>query len=488
MSPIIVFSIIFGYFLVLMLLSFLTSRKATTDAFFTGQRQSPWYLVAFGMIGASLSGVTFISVPGEVGNSNWAYFQVVLGNLVGYLLIAFLLIPLYYRLRLVSIYEYLDKRLGRFSYKTGSFFFLLSQTIGASFRLFLVAGVLQLAFFDAYEIPFAVTVFVTILLIWLYTFKGGIKTIVWTDTLQTLFMLTTVGVTLWLICRELDFSFSAMIQTIQENPHSQIFVWEWQSGQNFFKQFIAGAFLTIVMTGLDQNMMQKNLTCRNQKEAQKNVVWFSISFAFSNIFFLSLGVLLYVFAFQKGIALPGSSDDLFAILALEHFSPVAGALFLLGITAAAYSSADSALTALTTSFCVDFLNIEKLPEERQKPLRLKVHIAFSLLMFMVILGFHAFNDESVVMAVFKAAGFTYGPLLGLFVFGMFTKREVKDRFVPWICLISPLLCYVVNANSEAWLRGYKFGFEILVLNGLLTFLGLYIISGKKVSDSVKVAG
>lgn len=482
MNTWIVFGVIFGYFGILLLVSWLTSsRNSSNETFFTGNRRSPWYLVAFGMIGASLSGVTFISVPGEVGNSAWSYFQFVLGNLVGYWIIARVLIPLYYRENLVSIYAYLNKRFGERTYKTGSFFFLVSQTIGASFRLFLVAGVLQLAFFNAFGVPFEVTVFITILLIWCYTFRGGIKTIVWTDTLQTLFMLASVGVTIAVIVNRLDLSHQGVAQVINDSDLSTVFFWDWQGPHNFFKQFFAGIAIVIVMNGLDQNMMQKNLTCRNTHEAQKNVYWFSLSFVLANVLFLSLGVLLYTYAQQQGISLPEKTDDLYPFLALNHFGLLAGVVFLLGITAAAYSSADSALTALTTSFCVDFLG-----GEVTKSKRLRVHLMFSAIMFFVIVLFNMINDQSVVTSVFKVAGYTYGPLLGLFAFGMGNSRIVRDRWVPLICLLSPVLTYLINAYSQELLWGYRFGFELLILNGLLTFCGLFMVS-KTASRSVVAA-
>lgn len=470
----IVFGVVFGYFGLLMLISWITSRNSNNETFFTGNRQSSWYLVAFGMIGASLSGVTFLSVPGEVGNTAWSYFQFILGNLVGYWVVALILIPLYYRLKLVSIYSYLNQRFGIRTYKTGSFFFLVSQTIGASFRLFLVAGVLQLAFFDAFGVPFWITVFITILLIWLYTFRGGIKTIVWTDTLQTLFMLISVLVTIGIIVSSLDLKVHNIVQIVSENKLSKIFYWDWQSPHNFFKHFFAGIAVVIVMNGLDQNMMQKNLTCKNTREAQKNVYWFSLSFVLANVLFLSLGVLLYLFAEQNGIELPSRTDDAFAFLAINHFGLLTGIMFLLGITAAAYSSADSALTALTTSYCVDFLggNISSRK-------RLYVHIMFSFIMFVVIVVFNMINDQSVVTAVFKVAGYTYGPLLGLFAFGMGSSRIVKDRWVPLVCIISPFVTYLISAYSQELLWGYQFGFELLILNGLLTFLGLVLISEQK---------
>lgn len=478
MSPGIVLSILLTYFVFLLIISWITSRKSDNTTFFTANRQSPWYLVAFGMIGASLSGVTFISIPGEVGNSFFSYFQVVLGYIVGYLVIGTVLLPLYYRMNLVTIYTYLEERFGFWSYKTGAFFFLLSRVIGSAFRLFLVANVLQLAIFNQWKVPFAVTVFLTILLIWLYTFRGGIKTIVWTDSLQTLFMLLAVGISIYLIGKELGMGGMELIEKVQESKLSQVFVWEWQPGNNFFKQFTSGAFIAIVMTGLDQDMMQKNLTCRNLKDAQKNMFWFTITLVFVNLLFLTLGALLYIYADAMSIPLPDRSDNLYPILALNHFSIFAGILFVLGITAAAYSSADSALTAMTTSFCVDFLNLSKNESVEAKKTRMSVHIGFSLLLYLVILIFKIINDESVISAVFKAAGYTYGPLLGLFSFGLFTKKSIRDSWVPYICVVSPILTYVINSYSETLLWGYKFGFEILLLNGALTFLGLWISRGK----------
>ncbi|MEQ9301457.1 MAG: sodium:solute symporter [Cyclobacteriaceae bacterium] len=479
MTPILVFTIIAGYFAILMLISHFTSRGATSNDFFTANRQSPWYLVAFGMIGASLSGVTFISVPGEVGNSQFAYFQVVIGYLLGYWVIAMVLMPLYYRLNLISIYTYLEQRFGFWSYKTGAFFFLLSRIIGSSFRLFLVAGVLQLAFFDAFGIPFWVSVMITIGLIWLYTFRGGIKTIVWTDTLQTLFMLFSVVFSIYFIADELSLSWVQLSDRVMESEMSKIFVWEWQSGRNFFKQFFSGAFIAIVMTGLDQDMMQKNLTCKTLGDAQKNIFWFCVVLVIVNFLFLSLGTLLYIYADEMAIVLPQRSDDLFPTLALQHFSLFGGALFLLGIIAAAYSSADSALTSLTTSFCVDFLGYRKEDEAKFDSIRKKVHFGFSVVLFTVVIIFRAINDDSVINSVFTAAGYTYGPLLGLYAFGMFTKLQVKDKYVLPICLVSPLLSYAINVNSVDWLFGYKFGFELLMLNGLLTFIGLWLIRRDK---------
>lgn len=478
MSPLIVGSIVLGYFFVLIAISWFTSRNSTDGDFYNANRQSPWYLVAFGMIGASLSGVTFISVPGEVGNSNFHYFQVVLGYLVGYWVIAKILLPLYYKLNLVSIYSYLEERFGFWTYKSGAFFFLLSRIIGSSFRLFLVAGVLQISFFDSFDLPFWVSVLVTIVLIWIYTFRGGIKTIVWTDTLQTTFMLAAVVFSIVFIKDQLDWSWAELTQNMSADPRMKIFNWDWQSGKNFFKQFASGAFIAIVMTGLDQDMMQKNLTCRTLSDAQKNVFWFCIILVIANFLFLSLGLLQFQFAESIGMSIPARTDYLFPELAINHFPTVGAVVFLLGITAAAYSSADSALTALTTSFCVDFLGFTPANYHKKKTLRKVVHLAFSLVLFVVILVFQAINDQSVITAVFVAAGYTYGPLLGMFALGIFTKINVKDQYVPLITLLSPAASYIINLNSEAWLGGYKFGFEILILNGVLTFMGLLFIRKK----------
>ena len=484
MSPLLVAGIIGGYFLLLMIISHFTSKNATNETFFTGNRQSPWFVVAFGMIGASLSGVTFISIPGEVGAlisaeepvyKAFSYFQLVLGYLLGYFIIANVLMPMYYKLNLVSIYTFLDQRFGIKTYKTGSLFFLVSQSMGASLRLFLVAGVLQIALFDAYNIPFVFTVIITILLIWIYTYKGGIKTIVWTDTLQTFFMLLAVGISIYIVSKNLNLSFSGLVSVLDEHEYSKIFIWDWKSSKFFVKQFFSGAFIAIVMTGLDQNMMQKNLTCKNIGEAKKNMYWFSFILVPANFLFLCLGLLLYLYAAKMGIAIPERTDDLYPILALNHFTPFVGIVFLLGIIAAAFSSADSALTSLTTAFCIDFLKLEKLPEAQQKRKRLLVHIGFSILVFIIIIGFRVINNDSVITAVFIVAGYTYGPLLGLFSFGMFTKWQIKDSLVPYIAISAPVLTYIFSQYSSAIIPGYNMGFEVLILNGLLTFIGLMII-------------
>jgi SSS family transporter len=473
--------VITSYFLLLFLVSWLTSKNLSSDTFFTGDRKSPWFLVAFGMIGASLSGVTFISVPGEVGNTNFYYFQVVLGYTVGYAVIATLLLPLYYRLNLVSIYTYLEGRFGFWSYKTGAFFFILSRTLGSSIRVFLVAGVLQLILFDHWGIPFWLSVLITVGLIWLYTHRGGIKTVVWTDTLQTFFMLSAVLVSIYLVAKNLEItSIGQLVSTVASEPRSSIFNWDWKEGTNFFKQFFSGAFIVIVMTGLDQDMMQKNLTCRNLRDAQKNMFWFTIILVAVNLVFLALGVLLFLHADVNQIPIPERTDDLYPMLATSYFSAFAGIVFVLGITAAAYSSADSTLTALTTSFCYDFLQIDKHYDKKESvQLRKKVHLFFTMVVFLMILVFRWVNDQSVINAVFIIAGYTYGPLLGLYAFGLFTEYKVKDRWVPVTAVAAPLLSYVFAANSENWFWGYRFGFEILILNGLLMFFGLWLLREKE---------
>lgn len=478
MSPIVVFTVVTGYFCLLMLVAWFTSRNADNQSFFNANKAAPWYLVAFGMIGATLSGVTFISVPGEVGSSGFSYLQFVLGNFVGYWVVAFVLLPLYYRMNLVSIYSFLEERFDARSQKTGSLFFIISKVVGAAFRLYLVAGVLQLAFFDAFGVPFSITVCTSILLIWVYTFRGGIKTIIWTDTLQTLFLVSAVIFTIWQIASEFNWSLTETVGQVAQHDYSSVFSWDWRSPHNFFKQFFAGLFMTIVITGMDQDMMQKNLTCKNKFEAQKNMIVFSFMFVFTVILFLGLGVLLYIFAQSKGIAVPTSTDDFYPLLALNHLGLFVGVAFLIGITAAAYSSADSALTALTTSFCIDFLPYNGYTEAKKQSVRRWVHFGFSLTLIVVILLFRLLNDESVVVAVFKAAGYTYGPILGLFAFGLLTKRKVQGKWVPVIAVAAPVISYVLSTYSEQLFGGYKFGFELLILNGFLTFAGLFLIRKK----------
>ncbi|MHC2991411.1 sodium:solute symporter [Pontibacter sp. HJ8] len=479
MSATLIISLIIGYFCILILISFLTSRNTDSDTFFLANRKSPWYVVAFGMIGATLSGVTFVSVPGMVRDMQFSYMQIVLGYLAGYFVVANVLLPLYYRLNLVSIYTYLEQRFGFWSYKTGAAFFLLSRTLSSAIRLFLVASVLQLAVFDEIGIPFSVTVGITILLIWVYTFRGGMKTIIWTDTFQTSAMLLAVAACIWIVSDELNLGFQGMVDTISASDYSQVFNWDYKDNDYFLKQFFSGAFITIAMTGLDQDMMQKNLSCKNLGEAQKNMFWFSLILVVVFILLLALGALLYLYASDKGIALPGRGDDVFPYLALNHFPPIVGIAFILGIIAIAYASADSALTSLTTSFCVDFLNFKDRSEHERVRLRYMVHLGFSVLIGLVILAIEALNSESLITTVLKIAGYTYGPLLGLYTFGLYTRRTVRDRFVPAICLVAPLLTYIISANSADWFYGYEFGFEVLILNGFLTFAGLMAISGRE---------
>ncbi len=479
MQPVYILLLIASYFGALLIISYFTGKNSNNDAFFKANRQSPWYIVAFGMIGASLSGVTFISVPGWVEASQFSYMQVVLGYIVGYAVIGLVLLPLYYRMNLTSIYTYLESRFGRYSYKTGASFFLLSRVVGASFRLFLVANVLQIILFDALGIPFWATVVMTIALIWLYTFKSGIKTIVYTDTLQTLCMLIAVGVSIYFVSDSLGIQGSDLIGHIADSDFSKMFFFDdFKSANYFWKQFISGAFIAIVMTGLDQDMMQKNLTCRNLKDAQKNMFWFTIVLTFVNLLFLALGLLLTEYARLNGI--DASKDDLFPVIATQSgLGAGIATFFILGLIAAAYSSADSALTALTTSFSIDILDIEKRYEvAKQEIVRKRIHVGVSIVLILVIVSFkYIIKDESVIAKLFVFAGYTYGPLLGLYSFGLFTKWMVKDKLVPIIAILSPIVCYLISINSEVWF-GFEFGFFVLILNGALTFLGLILIRRK----------
>ena len=486
MTPALVVSIIVIYFGVLIAISIITSKGADTHTFFTANRQSPWYLVAFGMIGSSLSGVTFISVPGNVGKVGFGYFQVVLGYLVGYWVIIAVLMPLYYRLNLISIYGYLEKRFSFWSYKTGAFFFMISRTIGSALRLYIAASVLELFLFKPWaeqydiKIPFFVIVAITLLLIWVYTFRGGVKTIVYTDAFQTIFLVSAVCIAVWQISHDLGWSLGDMIEKVNASPYSKIFYFEDPNATIYFwKYFFGGMFITISMTGLDQEIMQKNLTCKTLGDAQKNMFWFSLTLVAVNLLFLTLGALLYFYAQQNNIAIPASTDDLFPMLAMNNFSLLVGIFFLLGITASSYASADSALAGLTTSFCIDFLNFKEKPEEVRKKQKFIVHLGFSVLFLIIIVIFREINERAVIDAVLNVAGFTYGPLLGLFTFGLFTKLYVRDKLVPFVCIVSPILSYLLSSNSERLFNGYKIGIEILIINGIFTFLGLLLISDRK---------
>jgi len=480
LSATLIISIIAAYFLVLLVISWYSGRGAGNEAFFLGERKSPWYVVAFGMIGASLSGVTFISVPGWVADSQFSYMQMVLGYLLGYAVIANVLMPLYYRLQLTSIYSYLEERFGTSSYKTGASFFLLSRIIGASFRLFLVASVLQLTVFGKWNIPFYLTVIITIALIWLYTFRGGIKTIIWTDTMQTFSMLTAVVVSILLITRSMDLSLGEMIGRVVASGDSRIWVFDgWQKENHFIKHFLSGAFITIVMTGLDQDMMQKNLSCKNIREAKKNMYLMSISLVPVNLVFLFLGAVLIQFAHFRGMVIPGNTDNFFPMVVTAGYLPqVVGIFFIVGLVAAAYSSADSALTALTTSFTVDILEAQRWEEKRLTRARRGVHLAISVVLGLVIMLFRAINDENVISAIFRVAGYTYGPLLGLYAFGLFTRLRVRDRIVPLLAILSPLLSYLLSRYSEVLFNGYQFGFELLIVNGAIMFCALLLTSKK----------
>jgi Na+/proline symporter len=487
MTPALLLSFIIGYFLVLLVISWLTSRKSSdNDTFFVANRNSKWYLVAFGMIGTALSGVTFISVPGKVGAASgdeFAYFQFVLGNAAGFIIIATVLLPLYYRMKLTSIYSYIEHALGTWSYKTAAGIFLISRVIGSAFRLYLVVIVLQKFIFDSYGVPFAVTVLICLLLIWAYTFKGGLKTIIITDSLQTLFLVSSVFLSIYFICDSLNFTIFEAVDAIKNSSYSKIFfVNDFMSSRlHLSKQFLGGLFITVGMTGLDQDLMQKNLSLKNIKEAQKNMFSFTAVFVLINIFFLSVGALLYIYAAKYGISVE-KTDYLYPTIALQYLGIVPAIVFMLGLTAATFATTDSALTALTTSFCVDFLNFNKGGDNNSKQ-RVKtrhyVHIAFSGLLFLTIIIFNAINDKAVVTAIFSVASYTYGPLLGLYAFGLFVgHRQVMDKLVPFICLLSPAICYYLSNNSVN-LIGYKFDNELILVNGLITFAGLWLTSSAK---------
>ena len=478
MNPVLILSIILGYFLLLIVISIFTSKNTDNAGFFLGNRKSPWYIVAFGMLGSSLSGVTFISVPGWVQSSDMTYMQMILGYVLGYFTVAHVLLPLYYRLNLTSIYTFLDFRFGFASYKTGAVFFLISRTIGSAFRLYIVANVLQLLIFDAWNVPFWITVFLTLALIYIYTFRGGIKTIIWTDTLQTFFLLSAVVITIVIISKDLGMNSVELFNAIKGNEHSTVFIFaDWNSKYHFLKQFLAGAFITIVMTGLDQDMMQKNLSCKNLKDAQKNMISYGIAFLPANLLFLSLGIMLTIYAQNHGIdAELIRGDNLYPYLATNYLGPVVLIFFILGLMASAYSSADSALTALTTSFTVDILGIKSKTENTIMKTRKIVHVLFAFILAAVIILFKVIDNKSVIDAIFTVAGYTYGPLLGLFAFGLFTKRLVRDKFVPIIAILSPLLCLLLNFIIKVSGLEYQMGYELLLINGFFTFSGLFLLS------------
>jgi len=486
LSPLLLVGIIACYFGILILIARVTGRKIDNSKFFLAGKKSPWWLVAVGMIGSSLSGVTFISIPGVVGvegkNMAFSYMQLVFGYLAGYAVIVFILLPIYYRYNLTSIYGFLGKRLGWQSQRTGSGFFILSRLVQSAFRLFLVAIVMQQFITGPWGVPFWGTVIITIGLIYIYTFKGGINTIIWTDPLQTIGMVLAVILTIVYISSALDTTTFGMFSQVWQSDYSRIFFFEggWEDPNNFFKQFLSGALITIVMTGLDQDMMQKNLSCKKLGDAQKNMISYSLVLVPVNLLFLSLGAMLYIYAGQTGIEVPASSDQLYPTIALNYLPAAVGIIFVLGLTAAAYSSADSALTALTTALCIDFLgfDIHKENGKRDRKIRGIIHVMFALLMGGIIIVFEQMNNDAVITKLFDAAGYTYGPLLGLFLFGIGTKRKLHNFWVLPICLLAPVLSYVLNVKSQAWLGGLQFGFTIIAVNGLITLIGLLLISRK----------
>jgi Na+/proline symporter len=506
MSPYVLFSFVFGYFILLLVVAYYTSKNTNNESFFNGNKNSNWVLVAFGMIGTSLSGVTFVSVPGTVGASAFGYYQVVIGYFIGYFAIAFVLLPLYYKMNLTSIYKYLEDRFGSTSYKTGAVFFIISRTLGATARLFLVINILQIFILDAMGIPFVLTAFVMLLLILLYTFEGGVKTIVYTDTLQTSFMLLGLIVCIIALMSKLDLEFGEMVTSLQQANYTKIFNTNIKESSYFLKHILGGAFITIAMTGLDQEMMQKNISVKTLGGAQKNVITLASVLLFVNILFLVLGGLLYLYVAQNNLDLKG--DDLFPAITLgNHLPPAIGVIFIIGLISALFPSADGALTAMTSSYCIDILGMQKDTvttdaEKRRK--RLIVHFTFAFVFFMCVLIFKWINDKSIIDVILKVAGYTYGPLLGMFAFGILTKRQIKDKWSIWICLLSPILVFALDfINNIEWyakklmlsvetstywtdlsfslFSGYKIGFELLIINGLFTFIGLWLISSRKPS-------
>jgi Na+/proline symporter len=482
MSATLILIIIAIYFGILMLISHIVSKNSSEESYYTGDRKSPWQIVAFGMIGAVLSGVTFVSIPGMVSNNYFYYLQFVFGNIVGYVFITYVLVPIYYDLKLVSIYNYLETRFGIKTYKTGSMFFLISQSFGAALRLLLAAKILQYAVFDAFQIPFFATVIIILALIWLYTHKSGIKTIVWTDTMQTFFLLLAVMVSIYVVKDSLNLSVSETITSVTNHEYFRVFDWDFNSGNNFFKQFISGILIAVAMIGLDQNMMQKTLTCKSKKEAQKNILTFSIFLAVAQFLFLGLGVMLYLYAEKFGIQLDMengnfiNTDNLFPMLSLNHFGIIAGISFILGITAASFSSADSALTALTTSFTYDFLNIQSKTFKEKVQLKNRTLFGFSAFIFLIIMLFSESKGD-VISTIFKVAGYTYGPLLGLFLLGIFTKIKIYDSAVPYICIATPLATYFLNYFFINWYN-FDFGFMNIFVNALLTIMCLLLVKKK----------
>ncbi len=466
-----------SYTILLFVITRITAKNANSQSFFVGNRKSPWFVVAYGMIGASLSGVTFMSVPGWVGERSFAYLMLVFGYLIGYMVVAFVLLPLYYRLNLTTIYTYLGGRFGAYSHKTGSFFFLLSRTLGASLRMFLVINVLQYLVFDYWHIPFALTVGIFIILILLYTFKGGIKTIIWTDSLQTTFMLLSLIISIVLIAQKMNFGFMDMLSAVSDSKYSQVIFTDSKSPLCWWKQLLGGMFITICMTGLDQEMMQKNLSCKNLRAAQKNMLSFSVILIVVNFIFLLLGAVLYLYKNQVGIDATG--DNLFPFIAINHLGAFAGMVFIIGLISALYPSADGALTSLTTAFTIDFLRLHErkdLDEQSKTRKRYLVHLGFAVLLAAIIIFYKQYKNDHLIQILFKIASLTYGPLLGLFAFGLILKRPVRDRWTPIVCVLAPVICFFLDHYSKVLFWGYQFDFELLLINGLITFLGMWMIS------------
>jgi Na+/proline symporter len=478
MSTGLVIGIIITYFCLLYLVSWVTTRKADAATFFIANRRAPWPLVSYGMLGVAISGITFISVPGQVVDAQFSYFQMVIGYSLGLLVVAFILLPVFYQIKAVSIYSYLNNRFGFFTHKTGAVYFLLAQVTTASFKLFLMAHLLQLVLFKPLGLPFWLTVLITLLLIWLYTHRGGIKTVIFTDSLQTTFLLLALVLSIWSISDRLGLSLTELYEETESRGISRIFFWSWDDPRNFFKLLFTGLILTVMTNGLDQSVMQKHLTCRDLSSSQKNIVTLAFILLFANILFLFLGGTLSLYSLAENIPVPEQTDNLYPILAVNHLGKMTGIFFLVGIAAAAYSSADSSLTGLTTSFCIDILNFDTDTGNKQK-FRHGIHFGFTLLIFILIMVFNQVNNESVLYAFIRTSGFIYGPLVGLFAFGLYSKRVVPDKWIPLVCILAPLLSILLDLNSEKWLGGYEFGYDILIVNSLISYLGVYILSKKQ---------
>ncbi|HEX6915027.1 MAG TPA: sodium:solute symporter [Chitinophagaceae bacterium] len=480
MSPALLFSFVIGYFALLLVVAWYTSRNSNNESFFIGNRKSNWMLVAFGMIGTSLSGVTFVSVPGAVGKEAFAYFQITLGYLIGYIVIAYVLLPLYYRMNLTSIYNYLSSRLGFASYKTGASFFILSRTLGATARLYLVVNILQAAILDKFGVPFWLTTLIILVMILLYTYEGGVKTIVYTDTLQTTCMLAGLIICVFYILNTMNMGFGESVNLMREKGFSKIFYTDFHSKYFFLKQILAGAFITITMTGLDQEMMQKNISVKTLGDSQKNVVTLGFIMLGVILLFLFLGGLLHLFAERESLTAAG--DKLFPTIALEHMPPFISIIFIIALISALFPSADGAITALTSSFCIDIIGLKRREDWNdadKKRIRQRVHLVFAAVFLIFVMVFHWVNNPSMIGVILKVAAYTYGPLLGLFAFGILTMRQVHDKAVPYVCVVAPLLCLLIDTFQKQIFGAYEIGLELLIINGLLTFIGLFLISRPK---------